>query len=186
MIHRLILSELPRPINMSVPPTQPFFFFQKKPAQLPTKLPKGMSARFRVGTEMANAVKELGYMTEIGYNTFLYSNEAEARQLLMWLVERLPKEASEATLEVLGLAALFNRQLAKNVGSRLGSVWTPPYVMTTTSLPPTSFFFILPFFFFFFLYKYICTYAGAPHQRALDLVACYRISLNLNNCALHL
>jgi len=95
--------------------------------KLPTKLPKGMSARFRVGTEMANAVKELGYMTEIGYNTFLYSNEAEARQLLMWLVERLPKEASEATLEVLGLAALFNRQLAKNVGSRLGSVWTPPY-----------------------------------------------------------
>lgn len=113
-----------------------------------------MSARFRVGTEMANAVKELGYMTEIGYNTFLYSNEAEARQLLMWLVERLPKEASEATLEVLGLAALFNRQLAKNVGSRLGSVWTPPYVMTTTSLPSTSFFFILPFF-FVYIYKYM-------------------------------
>ena len=96
--------------------------------QLPTKLPKGMSARFRVGTEMANAVKDLGYMTEIGYNTFLYSNEAEARQLLMWLVERLPKDASEATMEVLGEAALFNRQLAKNVAARLESVWTPPYV----------------------------------------------------------
>jgi hypothetical protein len=30
-------------------------------------------------------------MTEIGYNTFLYSNEAEARQLLMWLIERSVK-----------------------------------------------------------------------------------------------
>jgi hypothetical protein len=94
---------------------------------LPTKLPKGMSQRFRVGTDLANAVKDLGYMTDIGYNTFLYSNEAEARQLLMWLVERLPKEASEASAEVLNHAALFERSLTKQVANRLESGWSPRY-----------------------------------------------------------
>jgi coiled-coil domain-containing protein 22 len=94
---------------------------------LPTKLPKGMSQRFRVGTDLANAVKDIGYMSEIGYNTFLYSNEAEARQLLMWLVERLPKEASEASAEVMNAAALFERSLTKQVAERLGSSWSPRY-----------------------------------------------------------
>ena len=160
--------------------------------QLPTKLPGGMSARFRVGTQMANAVKDLGYMTEIGYNTFLYSNEADARDLLMWcvrhasngaralvaapvwpapqcsvcvrarrlgerspvpcarvhapspppppapdaanpraahsprrLVERLPKESSDATAEVLGEVALLNRTFSKALARRIESVWTP-------------------------------------------------------------
>ena len=63
-----------------------------------------MSARFRVGTDIANAVKacriqsmwsrgvtveqDLGWKPQIGYNTFLYANEVEARQLLMWYVRR--------------------------------------------------------------------------------------------------
>lgn len=109
------------------------------PTQLPTKLPAGMSARFRVGTALATACQEAGYGSDIGYNTFLYSNETETRSLLMWcvggggshhltislhrtishhltisvhlsyllvpparLVERLPKEAAEASDEVLG------------------------------------------------------------------------------------
>jgi len=97
----------------------------KEGSNLPTKLPGGMSARFRVGTQMANAVKDLGYMTEIGYNTFLYSNEADARDLLMWLVERLPKESSDATAEVLGEVALLNRTFSKALARRIESVWTP-------------------------------------------------------------
>jgi hypothetical protein len=38
----------------------------------------------------------------VGYNSFLYSSENDARSILMWLVERLPKEASALTAEVLG------------------------------------------------------------------------------------
>ena len=45
-----------------------------------------MSARFRVGTDLANAVVELGWKSQIGYNSFLYNNEQESRQLLMWFV----------------------------------------------------------------------------------------------------
>ena len=46
--------------------------------------------------------QELGYKGEIGYQTFLYSNEAEVRRVFMFLIEKLPKEASEAVEEVLG------------------------------------------------------------------------------------
>lgn len=39
--------------------------------------------------------QDLGYKGEIGYQTFLYSNETEIRSLLMFLVEKLPRERSE-------------------------------------------------------------------------------------------
>uniref|UniRef100_A0A7N6C0Z7 Coiled-coil domain-containing protein 22 n=1 Tax=Anabas testudineus TaxID=64144 RepID=A0A7N6C0Z7_ANATE len=60
---------------------------------LPTSLPPGMSARFRVGMSLAQACQDIGYKGEIGYQTFLYSNEPEIRSLLMFLVEKLPRES---------------------------------------------------------------------------------------------
>lgn len=41
-------------------------------------------------------MQDLGYKGEIGYQTFLYSNEPEIRSLLMFLVEKLPRESAEA------------------------------------------------------------------------------------------
>ncbi|KAF3696433.1 Coiled-coil domain-containing protein 22 [Channa argus] len=64
---------------------------------LPTSLPPGMSARFRVGMSLAQACQDIGYKGEIGYQTFLYSNEPEIRSLLMFLVEKLPRESAEAS-----------------------------------------------------------------------------------------
>ena len=53
--------------------------------------------------------QEVGYHGEIGYQTFLYSNEAEIRKLFMFLVENLPKESSESASEPLGkYLSLFN------------------------------------------------------------------------------
>lgn len=90
------------------------------------KLPQSMSARFRVGTELANAVKALGYMSDLGYNSFLYSNEADARNILMWLVERLPKESITAATEILDAKALLARAVAEEIELRSGCEWTPP------------------------------------------------------------
>lgn len=90
------------------------------------KLPQSMSARFRVGTELANAVKALGYMSDLGYNSFLYSNEADARNILMWLVERLPKESIAAATEVLDAKGLLARAVASEIELRSGCEWTPP------------------------------------------------------------
>lgn len=39
--------------------------------------------------------QDLGYKGEIGYQTFLYSTEPEIRSLLMFVVEKLPRERSE-------------------------------------------------------------------------------------------
>lgn len=44
-----------------------------------------------------------GYGSDVGYNSFLYSSENDARAILMWLVERLPKEATALTAEILGV-----------------------------------------------------------------------------------
>lgn len=41
--------------------------------------------------------QDIGYKGEIGYQTFLYSNEPEIRSLLMCLVEKLPRESAEVS-----------------------------------------------------------------------------------------
>ena len=44
----------------------------------------------------------LGYQGEIGYQTFLYSSVKEWRKLLMFLLEKLPREAVQAADEPTG------------------------------------------------------------------------------------
>eukprot|EP00053_Salpingoeca_punica_P005549 m.55165 g.55165 ORF g.55165 m.55165 type:complete len:631 (+) comp13292_c0_seq1:57-1949(+) len=95
--------------------------------ELPIKLPPVMSARFRIATGLAAACKALGYPTEIGYNTFLYASETESRSLLMWLVERLPKEELTGSDEALGQSAALNRTIGIEVTKRLKTLWTPPF-----------------------------------------------------------
>lgn len=46
--------------------------------------------------------QELGYKGEIGYQTFLYSNESEIRKVFMFLVDKLPKDTAETAEEPLG------------------------------------------------------------------------------------
>ena len=46
--------------------------------------------------------QELGYRGDIGYQTFLYSTEADIRKIFMFLVDKLPKESVEATEETIG------------------------------------------------------------------------------------
>lgn len=63
----------------------------------------GMSARFRVGTTLAQACQTAGYRGDIGYQTFLYSSETEIRRLLMFLVEKLPRRKDENLEQTSGI-----------------------------------------------------------------------------------
>lgn len=93
---------------------------------LPTSLPPGMSARFRVGMSLAQACQDIGYKGEIGYQTFLYSNEPEIRSLLMFLVEKLPRESAEASDQPTGKSVVLQRAIAATIKAHLAVPWLPP------------------------------------------------------------
>ena len=60
--------------------------------RLTTKLPPGMSARFNFGTKLADECRGLGCPGDLGYQTFLYASEKEIRNILIFLIEKLPKQ----------------------------------------------------------------------------------------------
>ncbi|CAI5746823.1 unnamed protein product [Peronospora destructor] len=53
--------------------------------------PVGVASKHRVGSKLANILKELGYAGDCGYNHFLYPSEKETRNILSWLVGKLPR-----------------------------------------------------------------------------------------------
>ncbi|OQR89761.1 coiled-coil domain-containing protein 22-like [Thraustotheca clavata] len=57
--------------------------------------PKGVAQRHRIAAELAGKIKTHGYNGECGYNHLLYPTEADTRQLLLWLVQKLPKVESD-------------------------------------------------------------------------------------------
>ncbi|KAJ8257234.1 hypothetical protein GJAV_G00183350 [Gymnothorax javanicus] len=93
---------------------------------LPSSLPPGMSARFRLGMGLAQACQDLGYKGEIGYQTFLYSSEPEIRSLLMFLVEKLPRASAEASDQPAGKSVLLQKAIAAQIRAQLALPWLPP------------------------------------------------------------
>ncbi|XP_035512207.1 coiled-coil domain-containing protein 22 [Morone saxatilis] len=92
---------------------------------LPTSLPPGMSARFRVGMSLAQSCQDIGYKGEIGYQTFLYSNEPEIRSLLMFLVEKLPRESAQSSDQPTGKSVVLQRAIAAAIKAQLAVPWLP-------------------------------------------------------------
>ncbi|VVC41059.1 Hypothetical protein CINCED_3A002051 [Cinara cedri] len=62
---------------------------------LPLIIPRSMSARYQYGITVAEACKKVGYKYDIGYQTILYGNIVDIRRILMFLIERLPKERED-------------------------------------------------------------------------------------------
>nr|XP_060619208.1 coiled-coil domain-containing protein 22 [Anolis sagrei ordinatus] len=93
-------------------------------------LPPGMSARFRIGMSLAQACQDLGYQGEVGYQTFLYSSEPEIRRLLLFLVEKLPRDASEDADQPVGKSATLHKAIAAAVKEQLAIPWVPPSCRT--------------------------------------------------------
>ncbi len=68
-----------------------------------------------MGSRLADLLVTLGYPSgaDLGYQTFLYGNEKELRQIFMFLIDKLPKEREE--------------EADANIGDcyNLRSVWSP-------------------------------------------------------------
>ncbi|KAK7789358.1 hypothetical protein R5R35_010313 [Gryllus longicercus] len=94
---------------------------------LPHSLPPSMSARFRLGASLAQACVDLGYPGEMGYQTFLYSNEADVRRVFMFLIEKLPKEAEKSIIEPAGRTEILVKQIGEVLKKQLQSPWLPSY-----------------------------------------------------------
>ncbi|XP_054975902.1 coiled-coil domain-containing protein 22 isoform X1 [Sorex araneus] len=84
-------------------------------------LPLAMSARFRLAMSLAQACMDLGYPLELGYQNFLYPSEPDLRDLLLFLVERLPTDTSEDADQPAGDSAILFRSIAGKLGQQMTS-----------------------------------------------------------------
>ncbi|XP_042308347.1 coiled-coil domain-containing protein 22 isoform X2 [Sceloporus undulatus] len=74
--------------------------------------------------------KDLGYQGEVGYQTFLYSSEPEIRRLLLFLVEKLPRDASEDADQPVGKSTTLHKAIAAAIKEQLAIPWVPPACRT--------------------------------------------------------
>uniref|UniRef100_A0A1E1X5Y5 Coiled-coil domain-containing protein 22 homolog n=1 Tax=Amblyomma aureolatum TaxID=187763 RepID=A0A1E1X5Y5_9ACAR len=95
--------------------------------ELPVHISTNMVERYNLGMTLANACIELGFKGDLGYQTFLYSNEAEMRRIFMFLFEKLPKESEKAADQQLGTAALISRSVSEQIARQLKAPWLPNY-----------------------------------------------------------
>ncbi|XP_037267335.1 coiled-coil domain-containing protein 22 [Falco rusticolus] len=93
-------------------------------------LPPGISARFRLASDLAAACQELGFGGDVGYQTFLYSSEHDTRRLLLFLVEKLPRDDSERGAEPPGKSGVLLRAIGARIQEQLGTPWVPPVCRT--------------------------------------------------------
>ncbi|KAM6143587.1 coiled-coil domain-containing protein 22 [Erethizon dorsatum] len=92
-------------------------------------LPVAMSARFRLAMSLAQACMDLGYPLELGYQNFLYPSEPDLRDLLLFLAERLPTDASEDADQPAGDLAIL-RAIGSQIRDQLALSWVPPLLRT--------------------------------------------------------
>ena len=97
-----------------------------KVKKLPESLPKNVAARHRVCTNLGTFIKALGYTGETGYNQFLYPNGKDVRNLLLWLIDQLPKdEGGEG--EAIGAGAVLQNKIKKSLKGWKNKRWTPHF-----------------------------------------------------------
>ena len=78
-----VLEVTAKLLNIIYAPQEPFSQHVKAPAS--------MSARYKMGSKLAELCQNLGFQ-DLGYHTFLYSNESDLRSLFMFLIDKLPKD----------------------------------------------------------------------------------------------
>ncbi|EQC31435.1 hypothetical protein SDRG_11034 [Saprolegnia diclina VS20] len=94
--------------------------------------PKGVAQRHRLAAAFAERIKAHGYNGDCGYNHLLYPSEYDTRQLLLWLVQKLPKverdDMDEASPEM---------QVRKTLADAL-SFWMQAPAPSSSELAPNA------------------------------------------------
>eukprot|EP01114_Cavostelium_apophysatum_P018895 TRINITY_DN5939_c1_g1_i1.p1 TRINITY_DN5939_c1_g1~~TRINITY_DN5939_c1_g1_i1.p1 ORF type:complete len:574 (+),score=233.64 TRINITY_DN5939_c1_g1_i1:140-1861(+) len=109
----------------------------KKAEIFPKSMPRGMSVKVNICSDVANAIKGIGYKQELGYHQIMYPNAADTRKLLMWIVEKIQanQKSSIATASDGQVAKTTNldEAISRELNSLLQSSWTPIFATTTQS-----------------------------------------------------
>ncbi|CAH1106385.1 unnamed protein product [Psylliodes chrysocephalus] len=95
-------------------------------SSFPKKLPPSMSARLKLASNMAEQIKDLGFREDMGYQSILYYNEEEVRRVLIFLIERLPRETIKTvSVEQIGYVSRIVKTLEDNIKESLSKTWVP-------------------------------------------------------------
>ncbi|XP_060856345.1 coiled-coil domain-containing protein 22 isoform X2 [Metopolophium dirhodum] len=99
-------------------------------------IPRSMSARYQYGITVADACKKVGFKSDIGYQTILYGNIVDMRRILMFLIEKLPKEI-ENIIEYRSKRCTILKKLKKSLSAKrkpLNSSLFPNYSYVSVPL----------------------------------------------------
>jgi hypothetical protein len=111
-------------------------------AKFPTTLPANIATKHKVCTQMATKVKELGFPQLLGYNQLLYPTEAQTKELIFWLVQKLPRQEEDTAAEAMGSHALLNRRITAALDSWVKSTWKLHFC--TSGMPPKNIYNLRP------------------------------------------
>ncbi|KAJ8946713.1 hypothetical protein NQ318_006971 [Aromia moschata] len=93
---------------------------------LPKRLPPSMSSRLNIASSLAQHIKDLGFRGDMGYQTILYCNEVEVRRVLMFLIERLPRESiKNIPAEEMGYVPKIIKIIEDKIKDTVRQVWIP-------------------------------------------------------------
>lgn len=71
----------------------------------------------------------------MGYQTFLYYNECELRQVFMFLIETLPNESQKTkTIAPAKKRSLLMQDIASKIDNELKRIWIPPSCKSTSQM----------------------------------------------------
>eukprot|EP00981_Chlorochromonas_danica_P000519 scaffold106_cov177-Ochromonas_danica.AAC.3 len=100
--------------------------------QLPTTLPANIASRHRICTDVSLQIKALGYPSDCGYNQLLYPVEHQTRDLLKYIVFKVPRGQDDDGTgagggdEFIGANALLSRQLHQSLLHWQKAFWVLP------------------------------------------------------------
>lgn len=97
-----------------------------KETEIPKKLPPSMSAKMKMASTLSDHIKLLGFHGDMSYSTVLYGSELEIRRLLMFLIEKIPRDSlkTNMTVETSYMQTLL-KQIDENVQLHTKHVWIP-------------------------------------------------------------
>ena len=85
-----------------------------------------MRSNFSISRGGPNVVPQyFSYKADLGYETFLYSNESEIRRLLMFLVEKLPRARQDADDADISITSSLKTNIAQELRRQLQQPWLP-------------------------------------------------------------